>query len=401
MRQTPQEIRKKVTDMMISSIEQNVMPWRAPWAGSPNVGVPCNFHTKRRYTGINPLILIFSGMAMGYESRHWGTYNSWVKHLGAHVRKGETGTHIVLFKWLPQRDPQTREVLKDSNGRDKGFPYLTEYVVFNCDQIQAPDVSVLLDGRCKAGKWGSFVRTLLAPDSKAARPNVTTLAELQTLADTYVPKALMPKEGKPTREQLAQLVHDGIDAKLDNYRAKPVEDRNADPDFGPAEEFIVATQADIRHGGAKAFYRPSADFIQLPPKRSFDTMSNYYGTAFHELVHWTEKDGRVGRKEGHEYAFGELVAEIGACFLLMELGIPLADEMTAHSRGYVKEWLKGMKDDTVVGGVSKGSKFIFDAATQAGKAVDYLLSFVGKQNPAYEEDEESGSAEPDDQRRVA
>jgi len=397
-RQTPQQIRQKVTDMMVKALNEGTPPWRQPWAKSPNVGIPCNFQSKRRYTGINPLILIFTGMAYGYQSRHWGTYNSWVKHLGSHVRKGETGTHIVLFKWLPQRDPETHQPVLDGKGREKGFPYLTEYVVFNCDQVQAPEPEVLLDGRCKPGKFGSYVRGLLNPDSKAGRAKVTTLVELQALADKFVPKSMMPK-GKLTREQWAQLIHDGIEAKLNGYRVL-LEERNSDPDFGPAEELIVATGADIRHGGAKAFYRPSSDYIQLPPKRSFDSVSNYYETTFHELVHWTEKDGRVGRKEGHQYAFGELVAEIGACFLMMELGVPLADQMIAHSRSYVKEWLKGMKDDTVVNGVSKGSRFIFDASTQAGKAVDYLLSFVGKQNPAYEP-EENGATEDDEERRVA
>ena len=36
-----------------------------------------------------------------------------------------------------------------------------------------------------------------------------------------------------------------------------------------------------------------------------------------------------------------------------------------------------MKDD---------SKYIFAASTQASKVVDYLLGFVGKQNPDYDDD---------------
>jgi len=58
------------------------------------------------------------------------------------------------------------------------------------------------------------------------------------------------------------------------------------------DTFIAATGADIRHGGARAFYRPSDDFIQMPERSLFrDTPSStategYYAVLCHELGHY-------------------------------------------------------------------------------------------------------------------
>jgi antirestriction protein ArdC len=379
-RKSYNQVRDEVTQMFIKAIKEETPPWRQPWAPGGNMGMPRNFHSKRRYSGINPLLLIWTAMAEGYDSCNWGTFDSWKKYLGAQVRKGEKATHVIFFHFCERRD-KSGAVETDDNGKPKTFPIMKQFPVFNADQVKAPDVEVLLDGRCEEGRWGSAVRNLLEPDNKGARTEVTTVAELQQLVDKFVPKKMVP-EGEQTREQLAQLVHDGIEANLAKYRAIIVE-RNDDPDFEPAEELIVKSCANIKHGGSKAAYSPTNDSIKLPSKRSFDTMSNYYETAFHELVHWTKHKDRMNRDNG-SYAFEELVAEIGACFLMMELGVPLAPQMTDHSKSYVKSWLQGMNAS---GDDGNGSKFIFDAATQAGKAVDYLLAFVGKENPEYEEEE--------------
>ena len=98
--------------------------------------------------------------------------------------------------------------------------------------------------------------------------------------------------------------------------------------FGPAEEAISATGADIRHMGSRAFYSPHSDFIQLPQKAAFDNESAYYSTALHELIHWSGHESRLnrldklGRFGDHAYAAEELVAELGAAFLAASLGIP-------------------------------------------------------------------------------
>ena len=62
---------------------------------------------------------------------------------------------------------------------------------------------------------------------------------------------------------------------------------------------------------------------------------------------------------------GELIAEISACMTMAELGLPTTTNLDNHT-AYLKNWLDGM---------SRDPKFIFSAASQASKVVDFLMSF--------------------------
>ncbi len=154
---------------------------------------------------------------------------------------------------------------------------------------------------------------------------------------------------------------------LNQYRvgfAQPKEDTGER--YEQADAVIEATGADIRHGGNKAFYSLDGDYIQVPFQHQFESPEAFYETSFHELCHWTEK--RVGfdrSKPENSYALGELIAEIGSCFLMGELGLPTTSDLTNHA-AYLKNWLTGMNGDP---------KFIFRAAAQASKAVEFVTSF--------------------------
>jgi antirestriction protein ArdC len=151
------------------------------------------------------------------------------------------------------------------------------------------------------------------------------------------------------------------------------------PDYQPAEELIVATGADIRYGGDRAYYtRPvpegswpdhqNGDFVCLPPKHRFNPVNAFYETVLHELAHFSEvRTGWDHKKQG--YAMGELAAEIAASYLSTELGIPQNEALENHA-AYLQSWLKEMRDDP---------SYIFKASTQASRAADYLLSFVRKE----------------------
>jgi antirestriction protein ArdC len=142
-------------------------------------------------------------------------------------------------------------------------------------------------------------------------------------------------------------------------------------DYQPADHAIEATGANIRYGGGKAFYSPATDSIQMPPRATFESVNEYYATVLHELCHWSEHESRLNwsRKEKeNSYQLGELVAEIGSCYLCRELGVPASDDMTNHI-AYLKSWLQAMRNDP---------RFIFVASTQASKAADFILSFSPK-----------------------
>ena len=152
---------------------------------------------------------------------------------------------------------------------------------------------------------------------------------------------------------------------LEEYRvgfAQPQQD--ATERYEQAEAAVAATGADIRHGGSRAFYKPHGDYIQLPYQHQFESPEAYWETAFHELVHWSERPHRLDLNPSRDYAMGELVAEMGACFIASELNIPNSN--TTNHAAYLKGWLQAMQNDP---------KFIFKASSQASKAADYVLHF--------------------------
>ncbi|MDG4898611.1 zincin-like metallopeptidase domain-containing protein [Mesorhizobium sp. WSM4976] len=134
-----------------------------------------------------------------------------------------------------------------------------------------------------------------------------------------------------------------------------------------AEALVRATGADIRIGGDRAFYMPSADFVQLPPQPAFFEQINYYRTCFHELGHWTGHPTRLARDFSGSfgtkaYAREELVAEMTAAFTCCWLGI----EPTVRHADYIASWLEVLRED---------NRAIFRAASLASKAADSLLAF--------------------------
>jgi antirestriction protein ArdC len=149
------------------------------------------------------------------------------------------------------------------------------------------------------------------------------------------------------------------------------------PPIEQAEAFVAKTGASITHGGSRAFYRPSTDSIQLPPREAFigsptsTAAEAYYSTLLHELTHYTSHESRCNRQLGKRfgddaYAMEELVAELGAAFLCADLGI--SDTPRPDHAQYLDHWLTVMKAD---------KKAIFTAASKASEAVTFLASFQG------------------------
>jgi antirestriction protein ArdC len=144
---------------------------------------------------------------------------------------------------------------------------------------------------------------------------------------------------------------------------KPARIRNPDARDELADQFLRSTGADIREGG-EAYYVPSRDFISMPAFEAFKGADHFYGTAFHELVHWSGHQGRLDRDlknrfGSRNYAAEELIAELGAAFLCAEFGF---DGDLRHA-GYIATWIDLLKAD---------KRAFFTACSQASKAADYL-----------------------------
>jgi antirestriction protein ArdC len=171
---------------------------------------------------------------------------------------------------------------------------------------------------------------------------------------------------RPLRGVLARGYFVFNSGQVDGY--KPPEVPALDPALRmePVENFFAALDADIRFGGAEAYYRPDEDFIQMPEYRHFRDVESFYGTLAHEATHLSGAPGRLNRdlstRFGSEaYAIEELVAELGAAFVCATLGI--SNEPRPDHAAYISSWLAALRRD---------KRAIFTAAAKAQAAVDWM-----------------------------
>jgi antirestriction protein ArdC len=171
---------------------------------------------------------------------------------------------------------------------------------------------------------------------------------------------------------VAQLV-EGSD--LSNVPAlRENEARHIDARDETCDHWIWQTGADISYGGDMAYYTPAADRIQLPTFESFDSATAFYGTAAHELTHWTGHKSRCdrdfsGRFGTEAYAAEELVAELGSAFAMARLGLEASPrEDHAH---YLANWAKLLRSD---------KRAIFTASSKAQRACDFLFGDTGDES---------------------
>jgi antirestriction protein ArdC len=159
-------------------------------------------------------------------------------------------------------------------------------------------------------------------------------------------------------------------AQCDNLPAKVTDPNGAPRVVNPgqrdelADAFIDATGADYRHGEPRAYYQPAADFVNMPHFETFKSASRYYGTAFHELGHWTGAKARLAREFGKRfgdraYAVEELVAELTSAFLCGEFGF----DNDGVDADYIATWIKLLTEH---------EKVIVAAAAAASRAVEFM-----------------------------
>jgi antirestriction protein ArdC len=183
------------------------------------------------------------------------------------------------------------------------------------------------------------------------------------------------ERGSDSKEPANRLIHrvyTVFNAKqMDGIPQYKPKEHSAFEVAAAGEEILRNSGARITHDQAdRAFYSRASDSIHLPPKEAFASAPGYYGTALHELAHWTGHPSRLNRPTLNEsYRFGdtnyakeELRAELASVFLAAERGIPHDPEQHAS---YVNSWIKALKED---------KHEIFRAAHDASKATDFLLS---------------------------
>lgn len=183
-------------------------------------------------------------------------------------------------------------------------------------------------------------------------------------------------------------------AQIDGYVPEPKADKplieiNENCDF--IKTILAKTDVKmLSEKGDMAFYAPSLDAIQMPPKDCFISEASYYSVLLHELTHSTLHTSRLGRGEAYKnaypsqresYAREELVAELGAAFLSSEIGY--TQENLEFHASYLEGYLSVLKKD---------KKAIFKAASDAQKAADFIIENWVEGKAASSEDKVAAAA---------
>lgn len=322
------DVHEAVTQKIVAAIEAGAGRFEMPWH-RPGIAftIPKNALTGKPYRGSNILSLWIDADARKFEHQVFATYKQW-QELGAQVRGGEKGSLIVKYgEWTP-KDAKT--------------------------ELPAPPGDTASD----------------ADDPRRMFAKAAWVFNIdQVDAPTELRTGLLPPSA-PRRDLTERLA--------------------------AVDRFVAAVGVEIREGGQRAFYRHrglngDGDFIQMPPRDLFTGTTTstpteaYYSTLLHEEVHGSGAAHRLNREHGERfgdkaYAIEELVAELGAAFLCAELEVTNAPRPD-HAQ-YCAIWLEVLRGDT---------KAIFTAASQATRAVDFLMGLQAKPAP----DPDNGPATPD------
>jgi antirestriction protein ArdC len=333
-----------ISDKLIAQIvAEGRLTWHRSWKNVDGVSMfPISLSTGRNYRGINPWILLAEALDKGYKSNRWGTYNEWARQGGmvrTVVGQNAKGRDIVKY-FSPVLedgtvDPTPRGVRKGEKG--------TEITLW----IQI------------------YITEIDEATGKKSRKRIPLLKTYHVWNQDQVAAETLPEKLLP---------------------AAPGE---APEEFDPIEtaEAIASgyTEVDIRHGGNRAYYSPSADYIGMPERHQFDGAEEYYSTLFHEMGHSTGHASRLARKDLMEmhhfgdtsYSKEELVAEMTAAMLCGIAGID--NETVDNSAAYLQGWLRKLADEP---------KWLLQAATKASEAADYI------QGIKYAKEDQDGSSEP-------
>lgn len=294
------DVRRVITERIVALLDQGVHVFRERWARAASRGVPRNGKTGAAYRGANVLVLWGEAIEKGYGSHVWMTYKQ-ATSLGAHVRRGERAVMCAHFERSLARRERPAQEASDAASSE--------------DSMQASR----LEGHLLCRPFWLF--------------------------------------------NVAQI--DGLPHEVFDWRTEP-------PAFagGPVEaalRLLGGCNPTIRHGFERAMYLPDLDEIRLPLPARFTSGETYCATCLHELVHWTGHASRLNRRFGQRfgdeaYAFEELVAELGAAFVLGHCG--LVDATIEGHAAYLDSWLRLLRNDRTA---------IFTAARHAGDAFEFIV----------------------------
>ncbi|MFN8283357.1 MAG: zincin-like metallopeptidase domain-containing protein [Chitinophagales bacterium] len=296
---------KEITMKIIYLLDKVVTGDFQTWL--PLSGLAYNPVTKHTYTSVNQLLLSFAIMQKNYEVNNWLTFNQ-IKDAGGSVLKGEKSTSVTF----------------------------TDVIYFLNDQkITAKDAKRHLS------------------EAQAKNPSITTYKEVGIKTKRFL-KYYFVFNVAQTKDLPEILFTKGQEPLTEIERIAQAEHLLKQHD-------IICINAV----GDSAHYNYVTDVIQMPFAKQFENSEHYYAVLFHELIHWTGHESRLNRlfskKGSPDYAFEELIAELGSAFLCAHYQIPAPLTSTT---AYVKSWLTVLQNDRT---------YLLKAMKFSDNAMSYLI----------------------------
>ncbi len=320
------DFRKELAEKFASVLEAEGLAWKKQWVETRQNGAPRNALKGKYYRGINAFNLALTAMEKRYKDPRWCTYKQALElNKGvSHVGEGEHGTKIEY--WTPY-DIVDKKIITWGE-RDN---------LMRSGERVAQD----FDYRCKIWHVYNGEQIVGIPELDLKEPE-------------------LPSTGLSLDEAVLQISN-GMGVEI------------------------------LHDGGNSAFYRPSEDKIHLPVANAFYSEADLNSVALHELTHASGHESRLARKQkngfgSEDYAYEELVAEIGSAFLSAELGVEMTDADLENHQAYVAGWAKEIREKP---------EALVSAITDANAAADYMEEVGGFISEKEREERKSKAQEVD------
>jgi antirestriction protein ArdC/nucleoside-triphosphatase THEP1 len=321
---SPDEIYNYITDLIINTIKKvGHLPWQKEWTGSGASNSVMNYVSKKEYTGANFILnfdIKFDEKLQPYLvpadfiQPYYLTFNQ-IEEAKAKLKKGSKARRVIYYTLI--------------------HDYHSEQLKFKTN-----DNKKFADFVKKNGLTKEDLKKNLTKFPVLKYYNVFRADDCEGL------KFPAAKERKTTNPI------DSAQAIIDGFKNPP----------------------KYTNIGDRAYYRPSTDELNMPTIEAFTSEAFYYSTFFHEAVHSTGAEHRLSRdmtgtRSGGgsgNYAFEELIAELGAVFLCSESGILFHTK--ENSAKYLKSWNNHLIDE-----LNDDNRFFLKASAQAQKASNHIL----------------------------
>lgn len=276
----------ELTEAIIDLLESHTLNWEKPWITLDIFGgMARNANSGRMYSVINQILLGQSLKQNDFIRNTWLTFKQ-IEKLGGRVLKDEKSTNIYFNTYI----------WKDKEGKKYSWAEVKEI-----PQAQRDALGI---------KSSYYLATYL----------VFNVAQTENLPDIYY-------RNPHSHQRFTFDVEEVVGAMIRKF---------------DSVHLISFKEVDHAH------YDYKKDRIVMPKDVLFKSEAGYYGTLFHEWVHWTGHESRLNRsflvsRTKEDYAHEELIAELGSVFICAQLGLV---KNISQNAAYIQSWLAALKEDT-------------------------------------------------------